>query len=183
MSATMDRTSTLIRPPENWWGPLGLDEKLWALVSAVWAVSMFVMMLFVWPAIGNEQVTFDSYSVEPAEFAQLADAFIAEHQVGELAGLPIVEPPPGDVYLLANRFQFRPLLRLKQGETYRLLLSSSDVQHGFSMLPDNVNFQVMPGYISAISLTPEEAGAYPLLCNEYCGTGHHLMLGRIEVVE
>jgi hypothetical protein len=69
----------------------------------------------------------------------------------------------------------------KVGETYRFLLSSTDVQHGFSMQPDNVNLQVVPGYVTAITLTPKASGTYHIVCNEYCGPGHHIMLGRIEV--
>ena len=175
------RTSTLIGPEGRWWSPIGKDERLWVLVAAAWAVAMFIMMQFVWPAIGKQHISFESFRVEPSAFAVLADEYIAEHQSGEQAGVPVVEPEPGDVYMLATRFQFRPLLKLKRGETYRLLLSSSDVQHGFSLQPSNLNFQVLPGYVSAITLTPLESGTYTLVCNEYCGTGHHLMLGQIEV--
>jgi cytochrome c oxidase subunit 2 len=32
-------------------------------------------------------------------------------------------------------------------------------------------------------LAPEKAGEFPLICNEYCGLGHHLMIGRIVVKE
>lgn len=177
------RTSTLIRPEGRWWGPIGRDERAWVLVVTVWAVTMFVMMQFVWPAIGRQHITFESYRVAPAEFARLTDAYIAEHTTGDQGGIPVVRPEPGDVYMLSTRFQFRPMLHLRKGETYRLLLSSNDVQHGFSLQPSNVNFQVLPGYVSAITLTPLETGTYTLVCNEYCGTGHHLMLGRIEVVE
>ena len=58
---------------------------------------------------------------------------VAEHQVDEIEGSAVVEPPPGrDVYLHANQFAFRPVLKLQNGETYRLLVSSTDVQHGLS---------------------------------------------------
>ena len=51
------------------------------------------------------------------------------------------------------------------------------------MAPHSINFQVLPDYVTVIQLTPEEAGEYPIVCNEYCGLGHHLMLGRIIVTE
>ena len=75
--------------------------------------------------------------------------------------------------------------QIKRGERYRILMSSRDVQHGFSLVivPHSVNFQVMPGYITEIELMPEEAGEYPIVCNEFCGLGHHLMMGRIIVTE
>ena len=62
-------------------------------------------------------------------------------------------------------------------------ISSLDVQHGFSLQPDNLNFQVLPGYVTEIQIQPTEAGEYVIVCNEYCGEGHHLMLGGIEVIE
>lgn len=178
------RNSTLIAPRGRWWSAIGPDERLWVTVTVIWALSMFVMMQLIWPRIGDVQTTIRSYRVDPAEFGRLTEAFIAAHVGGEPSANPVVEPPPGaDVYVQASRFQFRPQLRLKRGETYTFHLSSIDVQHGFSLQPDNVNFQVLPGYVTQIDLTPREAGTYTLLCNEYCGTGHHLMLGGIEVVE
>lgn len=176
------RTSTLLPPQGRWWGPLGRDERLWFWLVVAWALAMYVMMQFIWPAVGDQQMVFESYKVDPQAFAAQTDAFIAAHDSGEaIMSVPVVAPPAGDVYLLAERFRFRPHLRLRQGETYRLLLSSADVQHGFSLQPDNFNLQVLPGYVTAVTLTPKESGIYTLVCNEYCGPGHHIMLGRIEV--
>jgi cytochrome c oxidase subunit 2 len=157
---------------------------MWFVVVATWSVAMFVMMLFVWPAIGNQQTTFESMVVDPEVFVEEARAFTAAYTVDEVEGVPVVEPPADeDVFLLAQQFQFNPILRLRRNQSYRLLLSSADVQHGLSILPDNINFQVVPGYITVLELTPEAAGDYQLVCNEFCGMGHHLMLGRIQVVE
>lgn len=177
----VERSSTLVAPGARWWAPLGRDERLWFTVAVVWALMMFLMIFFIWPAIGDQQLTFASYRTDTATFKQAADAWVAEHKVDDLMGRPVVAPPPGDVYLVGERFQFTPALRLKQGQTYRLLVSSVDVQHGLSILPDNINFQVLPGYVSAITLTPKQAGNYTIVCNEYCGVGHHLMVGQIVV--
>jgi cytochrome c oxidase subunit 2 len=178
------RTSTLVAPRGRWWWPLGRDERMWFLVASVWAVAMFVMMLFIWPAIGREQTTFEALVTEPDVFRAQAQAFIEANTVDRIGGVPVVEPPPGgDMYLQAQQFQFTPVLRLRRGQTYRMLLSSVDVQHGLSIQPDNINLQVVPGYITIVELTPEEAGEYQIVCNEFCGMGHHLMLGRIQVVE
>jgi cytochrome c oxidase subunit 2 len=32
-------------------------------------------------------------------------------------------------------------------------------------------------------MTPHEEGEYTILCNEFCGLGHHVMVGRIIVTE
>ena len=34
-----------------------------------------------------------------------------------------------------------------------------------------------------INLTPTEAGEFSVACNEYCGIGHHTMLGKLYVTE
>lgn len=178
------RTSTLVAPKGVWWSRIGRDERLWLVVTSIWALTMFVAMMFVWPAIGHQQTMMESYRVDPATFHELTESYIAEHQVGEMAGIPVVAPEPGgEVYLEASRFQFRPIIQLEKGETYRFLISSRDVQHGFSLHPGNINLQILPGYVQEVSLTPQEAGEYSLVCNEYCGLGHHVMGGRIIVTE
>jgi cytochrome c oxidase subunit 2 len=58
-----------------------------------------------------------------------------------------------------------------------------DWQHGFSLLPVNINIQVHPGYEHVITITPDQTGEYGIVCNEFCGIGHHRMTGRIFVVD
>jgi cytochrome c oxidase subunit 2 len=58
-----------------------------------------------------------------------------------------------------------------------------DLQHGFSLQPLNMNFQILPGYDHVLTLTPTSAGEFSIVCNEFCGIGHHVMTGRILVVE
>lgn len=177
-------SSPLAAPPRNWWLPAGRVEKLWIGIAAAWLFGMFVMMVIIWPAIGGQQNFVDSSRVDPADFGAYTAAFIEENQTGELEGIPVVSPPPGnDVYLQASQFQWRPILELQRGETYRILISSTDVQHGFSVQPGNVNFQVIPEFITGLEMTPEETGEYTIICNEFCGLGHHLMVGRIIVVD
>jgi cytochrome c oxidase subunit 2 len=75
------------------------------------------------------------------------------------------------------------MLELEKGQTYRLHLSSIDLQHGFSLQPLNINVQVHPGYDMVVTLTPTTSGEFGIVCNEYCGLGHHTMTGRIYVVD
>jgi cytochrome c oxidase subunit II len=173
--------STLLPPKERWWAPLGPDERRWLTIAFVWCLVLFSGM-YVWLAIGDQQTPIESYRIDPEVFRAEVDAFVEEFQVDEIEGAAIVEPPPGgDVYLHANQFAFRPVLKLQKDETYRLLVSSTDVQHGLSLQPTNLNFQVLPGYLYVIRITPDETGEFPIICNEYCGLGHHLMTGLIVV--
>jgi cytochrome c oxidase subunit II len=176
---------TSLTPPQRvYLGPLSGSERRWVLFGVVWCILLFVAM-YAWPVIGGRQQTpFESYRIEVPEFRALADAFIAENTVGHINGVPIVTPnADGEVFMVAQAFVWRPVLQLTKGETVRIYLSSTDVQHGLSIQPLNLNFQVLPGYVYVVHLTPSEAGEFPLICNEYCGLGHHAMAGRIVVVD
>jgi cytochrome c oxidase subunit 2 len=85
--------------------------------------------------------------------------------------------------MIGRQFEWWPILELEEGKQYRLHLASTDVQHGFSLQPVNINLQVHPGYEMVLTVTPNSTGEFPIVCNEYCGLGHHLMVGRVNVVE
>lgn len=176
--------NTLLPPRKLWWGRIGPDERLWLTVAFAWCLIMFTGMI-VWANIGEQTIPTESYRIDEDVFAEEVSAFISARQIGEEGGVPIVEPQPGeDAYLQALQFQFRPILQLKKGETYRLLVSSTDAQHGLSMQTvPTMNFQVLPGYLYVIRITPEESGEFSLVCNEFCGLGHHVMTGKLIVTD
>lgn len=177
--------STLLPPPRVWWGRLGPDERVWLTVAFVWCLVMFTAMV-AWQSIGEQRAPAESYRIDEAQFGREVEDFIEQYQVGEANGVPIVEPEPGgEAYLQARQFEWRPVLRLQKGETYRLLVSSMDVQHGLSLqkLDRSYNWQVIPGFLYVVKITPEDAGTYSLVCNEFCGVGHHTMTGRLIVEE
>ena len=98
----------------------------------------------------------------------------------EEQGVPVVKPPPGDdVYLLARLWQWWPIVELEKDVSYRIHLSSLDWMHGFSMQPTNINISVYPGIEHIVSLTPTQSGQFGIICNEFCGIGHHTMVGRV----
>jgi cytochrome c oxidase subunit 2 len=122
--------------------------------------------------------------VDPAAFHQRVNEFIAEYQVGDENGYPVVAPPPGsDVYLMGTMWSWTPILKLEKGAEYTLHISARDVNHGFGLLPLNVNLQVVPGYDYGIRVTPTESGDFRIVCNEFCGIGHHLMVGKVIVTD
>ena len=177
-----------IHSPETrvWWNePIGKTELLWIAIALVWCLVMFGTMVF-WHLNGKQNISSEAYKVIPNEFALQTEAFAERYSVGDYldTGIPIVEPPPGaDVYMFGRLWEWWPVLRLKKDETYRLHLSSLDWQHGFSLQPVNINIQVHPGYDYVITLKPNKSGEFSVICNEYCGIGHHQMIGRIVVVD
>jgi len=34
-----------------------------------------------------------------------------------------------------------------------------------------------------MTLTPQDTGKFSIVCNEYCGIGHHTMIGKLIVRE
>jgi len=168
-------------PPKDWFAPPAGSERLWIGVGLIWCLVLFVAMPYA-HFKGKQNSTGESYAVSPEAFMERIDRFVASNQVGEVDGIPIVEPAPGgDAYLLGQMWRWYPVLKLRQGQTYRVHISSSDLQHGFALLPMNMNFQVLPGYDHVLTLTPTSTGEFEIICNEFCGIGHHMMTGRIIV--
>ncbi len=169
-------------PRGIWWKPAHRNEKLWVTIAFAWCMVLFAMMP-LWHWKGGQNPSGVRRRVEPAAFYKRTQEFITQYKVGEDHGIPIVAPPPGsDIYLAAMTYQWTPILKLQQGAEYTLHLSSLDVNHGFNLHPLNVNFQVVPGYDYGLRVTPTKAGDFRIICNEFCGIGHHTMVGRVIVV-
>ncbi|MCB1851381.1 MAG: cytochrome C oxidase subunit II [Gammaproteobacteria bacterium] len=177
---------TSFMPPADriWWKvPVGREEIVWILIALTWCLIMFFMMPY-WHIYGKQNLSNEAYQTTPAKYGAKVQEGIDQHKVGEEAGVPIVHPPAGsDVYMLGRLWQWWPILELEKDKTYRLHLSSMDWQHGFSVQPININMQVVPGYEMVLTVTPDQAGEYGVVCNEYCGIGHHTMVGKIYVKE
>ena len=170
-------------PRGNWWKPAHKSERTWVAIAFGWCMVLFAMMP-LWQVKGGQNPSGIRRRVEPAAFFARTQEFIKQYQIGDDRGMPIVAPPPGsDIYLTAMSFQWTPILQLEQGKEYILHLSSLDVNHGFSLYPINVNFQVVPGYDYGLRVTPTAAGDFRIICNEFCGIGHHTMVGRVIVVD
>ena len=170
-------------PKGIWWKPAHKSEKTWVVISFVWCMVLFAMMP-LWHWKGGQNPSGIRRRTTPAEFMQRTQEFTQQYRVGSDRGMPIVAPPPGShVYLASMSFQWTPILRLERGREYILHLSSLDVNHGFSLYPVNINFQILPGYDYGLRITPNSSGDFRIICNEFCGIGHHTMVGRIIVDE
>ena len=175
---------TGITPPQGvWWKPAHKSEKAWAAVAFVWCMVLFAMMP-IWHLRGGQNPSGIRAKVDPAAFQARVQEFIRDYQVGTDKGFPVVAPPPGsDVYMIGQMWAWLPVVQLEKDAEYTLHLSSLDVNHGFNLYPFNVNFQVVPGYDYGLRIVPTEAGEYGVVCNEFCGVGHHLMVGKVIVTD
>lgn len=182
---------TSLSPPSErlWWKePIELTEIIWIVIILTWGLIMTAMMPY-WHLFGNQNISNEAYRTTPEIHTEKTQAMVAKYTVRmeEGAGgvqVPVVKPPVGsDVYLFGRLWEWWPRLELEAGQKYRLHISSLDWQHGFSVQPANVNLQVVPGYDFVVTVTPNRVGKEMIICNEYCGVGHHRMTGVIYVVK
>ena len=179
----IDTHTGLDSPKGIWWKPAHKSEKTWVVIAFAWCMVLFAMMP-LWHWKGGQNPSGIRARTTPAAYYARVMEFTKQYKVGEDRGMAIVAPPPGaDVYLMAQSFVWTPILRLQKGKEYILHLSSLDVSHGFSLYPVNINFQVLPGYDYGLRVTPTAAGDFRIICNEFCGIGHHTMVGRVIVLD
>jgi cytochrome c oxidase subunit 2 len=103
---------------------------------------------------------------------------------GEFASPGVTEDADGalTVSIRAEFYVFRPdVVRVPAGRRVRFRITSPDVLHGFQVVGTNVNLTVAPGYVSEGTVMFNEPGEYLVVCNEYCGLGHHNMQGKVIV--
>jgi cytochrome c oxidase subunit 2 len=90
-----------------------------------------------------------------------------------------------DAVVVAYAFGFLPRadLVVPVDTEVHFKVASIDVVHGFT-IPGrtNVNLEVLPGHVSEVTQTFRKPGRYLILCNEYCGSGHHFMTSHIRVL-
>ncbi|SDF15917.1 cytochrome c oxidase subunit 2 [Halorubrum xinjiangense] len=88
-----------------------------------------------------------------------------------------------EAYVVAYQFGFQPdPIVVPENSTVTFYVTSRDVIHGFEVAGTNANTMVVPGEVSKITVETDDRQEYGLICNEYCGAGHHVMEGKVNVV-
>ncbi len=91
-------------------------------------------------------------------------------------------PDRYEVHYLARMWAFEPAdVAIAPGSTVDFYLSTADVTHGMMIVGTNVNLMAVPGAVNYARVKFDKPGEYLVVCNEYCGTKHHNMAGRIHV--
>ncbi|MEB2317947.1 MAG: cytochrome C oxidase subunit II [Pseudomonadota bacterium] len=177
--------SAILPPSERLWyrHPIDRVEGTWIVLALIWCLIMFFMMVG-WHIWGKQNLSTETYRTTPEMFMAKTQAMVDKHTVRTETDLdiPVVAPPPGsDVYLIGRLWSFWPILELEKDKTYRLHLTSMDYNHGLSIQPININVQMVPGFEHVITVTPNQSGNYSIVCNEFCGIGHHQMVSHLYV--
>ena len=88
--------------------------------------------------------------------------------------------------VVARRYAFEPAtIEVTEGDSVRLIVRSADGPHGVEIKQFKVKKAVpraKPGDEPVtIEFVATAAGTFPILCSEYCGTGHKDMTGTLVV--
>ncbi|MBF0562370.1 MAG: hypothetical protein HQL37_10185 [Alphaproteobacteria bacterium] len=157
-------------------------DRLAAVVFASAALALFAAMP-IWHRVAESPEAESRQTISARDFSTLVEAMTKAHATGEAeGGVPIVHPPAGDVYVIARRFEFTPILQLDVGRTYRLHIASTDVVHGFNFPLGKAETLLVPGWATTVTVTPTHPGLYAMQCSEYCGLSHSRMKARVRVM-
>lgn len=74
-------------------------------------------------------------------------------------------------------------LKVPVGKPVKLLLQSRDVIHSLYIPAFRIKEDVVPGRVNYLWFNAIEEGTYDLLCAEYCGDQHSVMLSKVEVMD
>ena len=89
---------------------------------------------------------------------------------------------PRVVAISAKRFEFSPnQITLKKGEPVTLRLATEDVKHGFFSKALQLDADLVPGETKEVTITPQTAGMFTTICDNFCGSGHGNMKMTIVV--
>ena len=84
----------------------------------------------------------------------------------------------------AKKFVYTPNhIMIKKGEAVVLEFTALDFVHGFKIPDWNIRADLTPGQVVRVPLKPESAGEFDFLCDNFCGSGHEEMSGKIIVTD
>lgn len=151
-------------------------EKVWLIAALVLIVGFIATVTYGSVGLGIAMVDDSEETIEPSELNEderFADPRV--EQVGE---------NEYEAYVVAQTFMFSPdPIEVPAGSEVTFYVTARDVIHSFSVVGTNINTMVIPGEIATMTVEFDEPGEYGVVCNEYCGSGHHNMEGQLHVVE
>lgn len=154
-------------------------EKIWLTLGSIALIAFLIVLGVSAFYLGNQP---------PSCAVTLDPKKVDEHQLFKEPGLTEIGENEYQLTVVSSAFDYNvgnpeKIVEIPKGATVHISTTTKDVIHGFEIAGTNVNMMVEPGYISTYTNTFDKAGTYTLVCNEYCGVGHHLMQATIEVVE
>ena len=149
-------------------------ESRWLALSGLMSLTFVLLIAY-------------NLATEGAHIAQRTSKASPEQIVAQPVfaepGVRVLAPGRVQVTQVAQAFAFQPSdVRVPVGAEVEFYLTARDVIHGYQIERTNVNVELIPGEVARLHYTFDEPGVYRVTCNEYCGIGHHTMLGSVTVV-
>lgn len=169
--------------------------------TVAWITSLifmsFIVIIFGWVALKSkekrdyEPIKKKWYKARTFYGSVLVIVMLAV-TIYTLRDLPYNQPVYGEgnepTVVQVEAFQFGWNLsetEFSVGEPIEFEVTAADVTHGFGIYDEEMNLiaqtQAMPEYTNTVYITFDEPGTYEILCMEYCGLAHHLMIEEIVV--
>lgn len=169
--------------------------------TVAWVMSLFFMLIvaavFGWVAFRStekqdyEPITKKWYKTRTVYGISLV-IFMLIIMIYTLRDLPFNEPAYSEgsepTIVDVEAIQFGWIIsetEFEVGESVEFLVTTADVTHNFGLYDPDMNIiaqtQAMPEYTNIVYITFDEPGTYEVLCLEYCGLGHHLMVAELTV--
>ncbi|WP_134687161.1 cytochrome c oxidase subunit II [Brevibacillus migulae] len=148
-------------------------EKIWLWLGGA-GLAIFITLLAINAFAMGMQPPSDMQMIDPQKVDQTPPF--------DKPGLKQIGEKEYDAYMTAFAFSYAPsVIEVPVGSKINFHVTSKDVVHGFEIPKTNINFMVVPGHVNSASMTFDKPGEYLILCNEYCGAGHHVMATKIIV--
>jgi cytochrome c oxidase subunit 2 len=149
------------------------DEKVWLTISFGLIIGFMLITGYQTFVMGMGPPSHNE-TIDPQKVNQTAPF--------DNPGIRKIGDNEYEVVMILEIFSFTPSeLELPAGSTVHFILTSKDVTHGFQVAGTNINAMVMPGHIQKITQKFDKPGEYLVICNEYCGAGHHVMSTNITI--
>ncbi|GEL77555.1 cytochrome c oxidase subunit II [Tenuibacillus multivorans] len=148
-------------------------EKVWLIIGVITLIAFLT-------TVGIQ--AFASGHAPPSDLTKVDPEKVDETPPFNEPGLKKVGENEYELVMVLQSFGFTPnKVEIPHGSTVKFIVTSKDVVHGFEIAGTRVNMMVTPGHVNSMTYTFEEKGEYLILCNEYCGIGHHMMSAELEV--
>jgi cytochrome c oxidase subunit 2 len=149
------------------------SEKAWLSIGV--AALVVFLAIIGWAAISDGMTP-------PSRIQTIDPTKVAVTPPFDHPGVRRIGDHAVEAYIVARIFSFSPsTISIPVGTQVTFYATSPDVVHGFFIADTAVNMTVVPGWVSSATHRFTKPGNYLLLCNEYCGAGHHFMYGTIAV--
>lgn len=148
-------------------------ERVWLWLGGATMLAFFIVVLTLSVQANINPPSHDQ-TIDPTKVAQTPPF---DHP-----GLRQTGPLRYEAYYVGRVFSWDPQeISVPVGSTVTFYVTSADVVHGFYIPDEDVNVEIMPGYVSSVTHTFRKAGTYLLVCNQYCGVGHQTMYAHVVV--